>query len=870
MPELKFSPIPSPSLPPAEPVPEPVSAPVVQLTWQPLSPAKGVAAFAWPTPPLAAYPLPTPLREPEPCAVERSSGELLSGLLLSLDPVQGLVRVQVPPERRPVLLRVSQIRRLTLQRPLAPLTAALVADAQGDAASQLLAHYPSQPYAVQLIGGASLDGRTIAPVETEAGVFLFEPHDAPGSVRRSFVPRAMIERLDLGERLGVLLMEGAATAEQIEQGLQLQQQQRQQKLGERLLARQVVTPAQLFAALDRQARMPRMRLGEALVALGFLNEEQLQDALHEQTGERQQPLGEVLQQSGLVSAEQVRIALARKLGFPVVDVTNFPIEPAALRALPLDEARRLHVLPLMRGGERLVLALADPSQQDTLTAVQALAQCPVAPALVGSGDLAAAIERAYAQLDAAPEAAPEAELEAESAQDNPSRALFPAPLPLAANPPAHPPTANPTSNVSPMQPAARTDSPVLQALTRLVLDAIERGASAVHIEAASADAPLQLRLRLNGRLEPHGQLPAAYRGPLLARIKALSDLEASDTRRPQEGRLAFGRLLPQHRIDLRVQTLPTHGGLEDVVLALPMRLKPLALEKIGLAAPELATYKNLLQRPAGLLLCVGPARSGRTTTLHAALARLNQPERRLWTLEDRIELTQPGLRQMEVNRRLGQNPEQALRSLLHTDADVIMVGDIADAATARLALEAALQGRLVLAGMAARNAGDAVMRLLDQGLPAWDLADALIGVHSQRMLRRLCSGCRMSRSAKDTEVDEWLDGYLHGAVLVDADPERTALRARWIEQYGRDGRLRRYHGSGCERCHHTGLRSRMAVHELMPMSRELRRLIRASAPAWHLQRQAMKDGMRTLRQDAVEKMVAGLTSLDEVRTLLDI
>ena len=318
-----------------------------------------------------------------------------------------------------------------------------------------------------------------------------------------------------------------------------------------------------------------------------------------------------------------------------------------------------------------------------------------------------------------------------------------------------------------------------------------------------------------------------------------------------------------------MHTLPTHGGLEDAVVLLPTRLKALPLDKLGLVDTDLQRYKALLQRPAGLLLCVGPARSGQTTTLHAALARLNRPDRRAWAVEERLEFSPPGLRQMEVNRRAGLGSEQALRSLLQTDADVIMVASIADPVTARLAVDAALQGRLVLAGMAARHAGDAVQRLLDQGLPSWDLADALIGVHAQRMLRRLCSTCRMARSAKDAEVDEWLDGYLHGAVLADVSAEREALRTRWLAQYGRDGRLRRYQSPGCERCGGLGLRSRLAVHELMTVSRDLRRLIRAGAPSWHLQRQAMRDGMRTLRQDAVEKMVAGLTTLDEVRTLID-
>jgi type II secretory ATPase GspE/PulE/Tfp pilus assembly ATPase PilB-like protein len=384
-----------------------------------------------------------------------------------------------------------------------------------------------------------------------------------------------------------------------------------------------------------------------------------------------------------------------------------------------------------------------------------------------------------------------------------------------------------------------------------------------------ADDKLQVRLRRHGRLETHSELPAAWRSPLLARIKALADLDISEIRKPQEGRLAFARLVPQHAIDLRVLTLPTHDGLEDVVLGLPARLKPYALEAVGLPADDLARLRLLLERPAGLILCAGPARSGRTTTLHAMLSHLNRPERRIWTLEERIERLQPGLRQMEVRAEDGQSMELALRSLMNTDADVIMVGHIADAATARLAVEVALRGRLVIAGMTARHAGDAVMRLIDQGVPAWDLADALLGVHSQRLLRRLCNACRMSRTAKDGEVDDWVDGYFHGGAVDDAQADREGLLKRWVERHGRDGRLRRYQSQGCERCGHTGLRGRVAVHELLTLSRDLRRLVRAGAPGWNLQRQAAHEGLHSLRQDALDKMIAGQVSLDEVRSLVE-
>ncbi|ACB33393.1 General secretory system II protein E domain protein [Leptothrix cholodnii SP-6] len=979
-------------------------------------------SFAWPTPPLAAYPLPVPALEPEPCEIEGRTGNLMAGLMVSFEPEEGLVRVQVPPERVPMALRFNQIRRLTLKRSLAPLSAAMVADAAGDPPDQVLAHHQSQSYTVQLMGGASMAGRTVGHVEMPVGLFLFAPLDGLGSVQRIFVPRVAIEQFQIGERLGQMLIEQQATTpEQLEQVLLQQQTQRQKKLGEQLVERQIVTPEQLLTALDKQARMPSVRLGEALVALGYLTDKQLQEALQLQRTDRVQPLGELLVEKGLVEGEQLRIALARKMGYPVVDVAGFPVDPALIPLLPAPAARRLQVLPLMRRGGRLVVAMHDASQQSVIEELQRLTQSHIAPTLAGGTGLAEAIERAYSQVtsdlieytpvddlparrtpmppahfpaaalrraagpsvdlpvelpvtvptlpppappvvvqdtlrpnegpmsvaDAADAGFPLISLEAMGVEVTELTGLaghdaadLPHPVDHTPTQPlAHPsdphaaathehaevdlpitvpagwPVDAPTVDVTPAQApsiearhaepapvaapspgkpvprherqaqaaaadaeassrarssADRHESPLLQTLANLVLDALGRGASSVQIETLGPDDKLQVRLRRNGRLEPHTDLPATYRVPLIARIKALCELDVSETRRPQEGRLAFGRLVPQHKIDLRVHVLPTQNGLEDVVIGLPSRLKPMALDALGMAAPEVERLKGLLDRPAGLILCVGPARSGRTTSLHASLAHLNRPERRIWTLEDRIELTQPGLRQMQVHPDEGQTYESGLRTLLNTDADVLMVGHIGDVGTARVAVDAALQGRLVIGAMTGRNACDAVMRLMDQGVTPWDLSDALLGVHSQRLLRRMCSACRMSRSAKETEIEEWVEGYFHGAVVADPLPEREALLRSWLERFGREGRLRRFQSPGCERCGHTGQRGRLAVHELLVVTRELRRLIRAGAPAWNLQRQAQKDGMRTLRQEAVEKMVAGQITLDEVRTVLDL
>jgi type II secretory ATPase GspE/PulE/Tfp pilus assembly ATPase PilB-like protein len=409
------------------------------------------------------------------------------------------------------------------------------------------------------------------------------------------------------------------------------------------------------------------------------------------------------------------------------------------------------------------------------------------------------------------------------------------------------------------------------ALTRLLQRALQSGGSDLHVEVRSTDAPLQVQLRRDGRLEPLEDLPANWYQPLLRHVKSLAGLDLAQCERAQSGLIPLARLLPAPapRADLQVSTVPTHQGLEDLVLRLPLRLALRKPEHIGWEAGDLERLMPLLERPSGLILVAGPARSGRTSTLHTLLAQLNSSQRKIWTVEERLEITQAGLRQTELRPRAGWTTAEALRGLESADPDVVMVGDLRDGEAARLAVEMAASGRLVLAGVSARNAPDAVVRLLDQGVDSNQLADSLLGVNAQRLLKRICRHCRMGRPAKDSETDDWLGAYMDHVLTDDPDTVRKTLLADWVARRGRDGRLRRYVGSGCDRCLGTGLRHRVAVHELLVTGREMRRLIRANAPSWHLQRQAQKDGMHTLRQDAIEKMLAGLTVPEELRALSD-
>lgn len=859
--------------------------PELTVTTAVIAPMAGAAMavpagdFVWPMPPLASYPLPPARMEPQLCELEAVSGQRMVGRLMSLDADTGMAHVHVPPDPTPLPLRLDQLRHLTLTRPISPLSAALPARVsvpgaldtqQGDIPSEFpsdwatLGLHPRQGYKVHWAGGGCAEGETIGYLEHPLGLFVFPPVDSQGSVLRRFYPRHAIDRFEIGAPIGqVLIEQQATTAEQVEAAVKDQQKLRKRKLGELLLTRQIVTADQLLAALDKQARMPMVRLGDALVALGHLTGDELHEALKQQREDRAVPLGAMLVQRGLVAPDQLTEALARKMGYPLVDVARFPLPKKCLRLLPAGLARTVNALPLGTRGGRLVVAMADPTAAADIEALQGAAGIPVIPVLADRAALTDAVQRAYANAPAAPAAVAATHAEAAEAE-HPARAAE-AVLQAAV-----------TSLRDETNRAASEDTAAAQtpegALLRMVQAALQRGGSDLHVEARSLDAPMQVQMRRDGRLEPLEDLPATWYAPLLRHVKQLAGLEVGEAVRAQHGSIALHRILPAPapRAELKVSTVPTCQGLEDLVLRLPMRLALRKPAQIGWETADRERLLPLLQRPSGLVLVAGPARSGRTSTLHTLLAQLNTQERKVWTLEERLEITQSGLRQSELRPAAGWSAAEALRGLDAADPDVVMVGDLRDGEAVKLAVEMAAGSRLVIAGVTARNAAEAVTRLLDQGADASQLADALLAVNAQRLLPRICRHCRMSRPAKDSEASDWLGAYMDHAVTDDPEGLRQTVWHDWLARRGREGKLRRYTGGGCDHCHGTGLRHRVAVHELLVASRETRRLIRAHAPSWNLQRQAQKDGMHTLRQDAIYKLLAGLTVPDGLRSLSDL
>ncbi len=353
----------------------------------------------------------------------------------------------------------------------------------------------------------------------------------------------------------------------------------------------------------------------------------------------------------------------------------------------------------------------------------------------------------------------------------------------------------------------------------------------------------------------------------------MCDLDISEHRKPQDGKINFAKFAQGVALELRVATIPTHSNLEDAVIRLLASNKPIALDNLGLSPANLERFKAAAARPYGLLLCVGPTGSGKTTTLHSALASINQPERKIWTAEDPIEITQSGLRQVQVNPRIDWTFAKALRALLRADPDVIMVGEIRDHETAQVAIEASLTGHLVMSTLHTNSAPETVTRLLDMGMDPFNFADALLGVLAQRLVRRLCTLCRVARAASAEEEEELLLDYLHVMQGHASAPRPDDVLADWRRRFGAQaeadgsgrGRLSLYRTVGCKACNDSGFRGRAGIHELMMVTRSLRHLIQTGARSDDLQRHALAEGMRTLRQDGIEKVLAGVTTIEEVR-----
>ncbi|HJV10291.1 MAG TPA: GspE/PulE family protein, partial [Burkholderiales bacterium] len=425
--------------------------------------------------------------------------------------------------------------------------------------------------------------------------------------------------------------------------------------------------------------------------------------------------------------------------------------------------------------------------------------------------------------------------------------------------------------VSSDEASAAADNELVKLVNKVIVDAYNQGASDIHIEPYPGKAKTEIRFRKDGSLGAYIEVPSSYRAAIVARIKIMCDLDISEKRKPQDGKIKFKKFGPLD-IELRVATIPTAGGIEDIVMRILAAGEPIPLDKMGFSERNLQHLKTAVSKPYGLFFCCGPTGSGKTTTLHSVLKFLNTPDTKIWTAEDPVEITQKGLRQVQVNKKAGLDFATVMKAFLRADPDIIMVGEMRDKETTGIGIEASLTGHLVFATLHTNSAPESITRLLDMGMDPFNFSDALLGILAQRLAKRLC-GCKQTYTPEAAELTSFLREYCEELMTTPrfkADPKGAmeAVYREWVKVYGNDkGQLTFYKPVGCDRCGGSGFKGRCGLHELLIASDRLKKAIQEHARVAEVLAIAVEEGMRTLKQDGMEKCLAGITHIKEVRAV---
>jgi type II secretory ATPase GspE/PulE/Tfp pilus assembly ATPase PilB-like protein len=395
------------------------------------------------------------------------------------------------------------------------------------------------------------------------------------------------------------------------------------------------------------------------------------------------------------------------------------------------------------------------------------------------------------------------------------------------------------------------DSAIVRLANQIIMDAFKSGASDIHIEPYGEKRETVVRFRVDGSCFEYNKIPAAYRRALVSRYKIMSRLDIAERRKPQDGKIKF--LVGSKEIELRVATIPTAGLNEDVVMRILTTSESMPLDKLNMSERNLREIKALAAKPYGIIMCVGPTGSGKTTTLHSILGHINQPERKIWTAEDPVEISQYGLRQVQVQPKIGLTFAAAMRAFLRADPDVIMVGEMRDKETADTGIEASLTGHLVFTTLHTNNSVETVMRLLEMGMDPFNFADAILGVLAQRLCKIICTECKEKFHPSREEFEDLARGYGEEAF------ERLG--------YTYDDSFVLSRGKGCEACKNTGYKGRTALHELLIGTDTIKRMIQKRATGEDLLKTALDQGMTTLVQDGVIKVIQGWTDFKQIKAV---
>jgi type II secretory ATPase GspE/PulE/Tfp pilus assembly ATPase PilB-like protein len=682
---------------------------------------------------------------------------------------------------------------------------------------------------IHVSGGKTFLVDLIEPEVPGSVGFYARPAEPQSPFREIFFYGHGVNLRELNEPLGTLLVqEGRVGAAALETGLVQQQKQARTPIGQILVENARIDASALDHAASLQKRKGT-RIGEVLIEAGLAKPEDIEFALGEQRKRGGKRIGQILVDMKIITEVDLAMTLARKFQLPFVDLDTCSVNLDAILELDRSFIEKHRVLPVTTDPRSLTVALSDPLAVDTIDQVRIITKKQLSEIVVTKSQLDRYIPIYVDQIEA-------------KNRENEMDAILKG---LTTG------DAQAAIEVEAVEQSVvkESDNAIIKLANQIIIDAYRRGASDIHIEPNGRERTTGVRFRVDGDCSVYQDIPSAYRMPLVARLKIMAQLDVTERRKPQDGKIRFR--VGERQIELRVATIPTVNHNEDVVLRILAGSKPLPLDQMGLGARNLAELRRSIGRPHGLVLCVGPTGSGKTTTLHSALGAINTADMKIWTAEDPVEITQHGLRQVQVNPKIGLSFAAAMRAFLRADPDVIMVGEMRDPETAATAIEASLTGHLVLSTLHTNSAPETITRLVDMGLDPFSFSDALQAVIAQRLARALCKQCRVPHVAASGELDELAQAY-----GPDAFQKLLARRD--------DPNVQLWQAPGCPACNKSGYKGRLGVHELLVSDDELRRAIQRKAPVDEIRAAAIASGMTTLMQDGIEKVLDGSTDLKQV------
>ena len=778
--------------------------------------------------------------------IELNNSNRINGKLVQFNAASEIISVMEPRGVVATELEMSTVKYMRVEKPYQLMK--VTAQTPG-----INVDTEARTFEIAFKDQSELTGNTFGSRTDKNGIHFYEQTKVGRKWRycvHLFVPHTAMDNHIIGGQIGEMLVEEAVISQEVlDTALQDQQEERSRLLGEYLVTQKIVDSAELENALSRQKNMPNLKLGEILVGEDLVTEAALNEALKEQKKKRKGALGEILVNRGVINKDEIQQALAKKLGIPFVNLREFVVEPDVIRLLTAAIAFKHKVVPLYVYEGKIVVAIENPMDWQVTDALSFNINKYVEPVMASPEDINWALQFYYSSEDIESTIAEfDEDMEQAEEDDDYDATIF---------------SAVETQQV--------TDNVVVKIVNKIIEDAHRQKVSDIHIEPGMGKQKVIVRFRKDGVLTTYYKFPTKYRSVFVSRIKVMAHLDISNKNRPQDGKINFRHFAPVD-IELRVATIPTAGGIEDVVIRILSGGKCMPVNAIGLSTPNLDNLLAGVSKPYGMFLVCGPTGSGKSTTLHSILNYLNNNERKIWTAEDPVEITQPGLRQVEVNEKVGMTFAYAMRAFLRADPDIIMVGEMRDTETAGTAIEASLTGHLVLSTLHTNSAAESIVRLLDMDMDPFNFADAMIGILSQRLTKTLCTSCKKSYVPEESELEFLATEYCRESIpdgtRSDPEPEEVEKQlAQWREEYSHDGEFTLYKAPGCPACLDTGYRGRMGIHELLMTSPTIKKMILRRAPAAEIHFEGVASGMRTRKQDGIEKILMGYTDYTQIRTI---